>query len=72
MSEVSGSRIEIRCTGLGGRARSSLGARAEGWLFADSRSHLVKDGGFGPGIQSCRVQPRSLIICREGAAGRAP
>jgi len=73
MSEFPGSRIELRWIGLGAaRARCSLGARAEGRFFADGRSRVVKDGGFGSGIQGCQVQPRSLIICREGAAGCAP
>jgi hypothetical protein len=47
-------------------------ARAEGQLFAEGRPHRGSDLGFASGIQGCQMQPRSLIICQEGAAGCAP
>jgi hypothetical protein len=43
--------------------------RAEGRLFAEGRPHVVDDLRFGSGIQGCQMQPRSLIICQEGAPG---
>ncbi len=33
---------------------------------------LGNDVPFESGIQGCQIQPRSLIICVEGAAGCAP
>lgn len=47
-------------------------ARAEGRLFAEGRPYLGDDIRFASGIQGCQMQPRSLIICQEGAAGCAP
>lgn len=47
-------------------------AGAEGRLFAEGRPHLGNDVRFESGIQGCQMQPRSLIICQEGAAGCAP
>jgi len=44
-------------------------ARAEGKLFAEGRPHVVDDLRFGSGIQGCQMQPRSLTICQEDAAG---
>lgn len=42
-------------------------ARAEGRPL-----QLGNDVSLGSGIQGCQMQPRSLIICQEGAAGCAP
>ena len=48
-------------------------ARAEGHLFAEGRRpQPVSDLRTPSGIQGCQMQPRSLIICQEGAAGCAP
>ena len=48
-------------------------ARVEGRLFAEGRRpQAVNDLRSASGIQGCQMQPRSLIICQEGAAGCAP
>jgi hypothetical protein len=47
-------------------------ARPEGRLFAEGQPYVVDDLHTASDIQGCQMQPRSLIICREGAAGCAP
>jgi hypothetical protein len=48
-------------------------ARAEGRLFAEGRRpQVVNDLRTSSGIQGCQMQPRTLIICQEGAAGCVP
>jgi hypothetical protein len=47
-------------------------ARVEGLLFGEGRRHVANDLGTASGIQGCQIQPRTLIICQEGAAGCAP
>jgi hypothetical protein len=72
MSEVPGSRIQLRWIGLAASPLLLGCVGAEGRLFAEGRPHPGNDVRFESGIQGCRMQPRNLIICQEGAAGCAP
>jgi len=52
------------CIAAGGNA-----ARAEKRSFAEGPTQGLNDFRSAGRIQGCHMQPRSLIICQEGAAG---